>query len=402
LPCKAAPSIFRKSPLLSRSGLFADLSSTSTPAIGTPRDSVPEKSRYLCPRFQPNNALIVTHFAYASRLKSALVPALGLLLTTSLLPSCGTRTDAETAAGAETAEAAKPAVVDTVQLKMQAMRRDSLKADSIVKANGQLPGAILPGKRIIAFYGNIRSKGMGILGREPKEQMLAKFRKVQKEWQAADPSIPIQPALHNVTITAQGAPGKDGKYRLMNSKATIEEVIRWARENNCILFLDVQVGWSDLETELPKLEQYLKSPDIHLGIDPEFALKTKKVKPNRKIGTYDAKDVNYAINFLARIVSENKLPPKVLTVHRFTQGMITNYKNIKLDPRVQVVMHMDGWGNPILKKDSYRDYIVKEPVQYTGFKLFYEYDPRPAPHHMMTPKEVLAELDPKPLYIQYQ
>ncbi|AYA38142.1 hypothetical protein D3Y59_14500 [Hymenobacter oligotrophus] len=345
----------------------------------------------------------MTDFAYASRLKAVVLPALGLFLT-ALLPSCGTRTDAEGNATAEAAEAAaaKPAVVDTVALKREAMRRDSLKADSIVKASGQLPGSILPGKRIIAFYGNIRSKGMGILGREPKEQMLAKFRKVQKEWQAADPSIPVQPALHNVTITAQGSPGKDGKYRLMNSKATIEEVIKWARENNCILFLDVQVGWSDLESELPKLEQYLKSPDIHLGIDPEFALKTKKVKPNRKIGTYDAKDVNYAINFLARIVAENKLPPKVLIVHRFTQGMITNYKNIKLDPRVQVVMHMDGWGNPILKKDSYRDYIVKEPVQYTGFKLFYEYDPRPAPHHMMTPKEVLAELDPKPLYIQYQ
>ena len=188
----------------------------------------------------------------------------------------------------------------------------------------------------------------------------------------------------------------------MNSKATIEETMQWAKEHNCILFLDVQVGLSDLEHELHKLEPYLKDPIVHLGIDPEFAMKTKGVRPGKKIGTYDAKDVNYTINFLARIVSENHLPPKVLTVHRFTQGMITNYQNIKLEPRVQVVMHMDGWGNPILKKDSYRAYIQKQPVQYTGFKLFYEYDPRPKPHHMMTPQEVLAELTPKPLYIQYQ
>ncbi|QDA62486.1 hypothetical protein FHG12_06965 [Hymenobacter jejuensis] len=282
------------------------------------------------------------------------------------------------------------------------MRLDSLKADSIVKASGQLPGAILPGHRIVAFYGNIRSKGMGILGREPKEQMFRKFEKVLAEWQAADPSLPIQPALHNVTITAQGAPGKDGKYRLMNSKATIEEVIGWAKEHKCIIFLDVQVGLSDLEHELPKLEPYLKDPIVHMGIDPEFAMQTKGVRPGKKIGTFDAKDVNYAVKFLARIVSENHLPPKVLTVHRFTQGMITNYKNIKTDPRVQIVMHMDGWGDPTLKKDSYHDYIQTQPVQYTGFKLFYEYDIKPKNSHLMTPKEVLAELTPKPLYVQYQ
>jgi hypothetical protein len=329
--------------------------------------------------------------------------SLGLALSLTTLPGCGSRsgTDSENPAAVANV-AAQPVVVDTVQLKLQAMRRDSLLADSIAKKNGQLPGAILPGHRIVAFYGNIRSKGMGILGREPKEQMLAKFRKVQKEWQEAEPGLPIQPALHSVTITAQADAGKDGKYRLMNSKATIEETIKWAKDNNCIIFLDVQVGLSDLEHELHKLEPYLKDPIVHMGIDPEFAMATKGVRPGKKIGTYDAKDVNYAINFLARIVSENKLPPKVLTVHRFTQGMVTNYKNIKLDPRVQVVMHMDGWGDPTLKKDSYRAYIEKQPVQYTGFKLFYEYDIKPKNSHLMTPKEVLAELNPKPLYIQYQ
>ncbi|GAB2946894.1 lipoprotein [Hymenobacter coalescens] len=329
---------------------------------------------------------------------------MGLLLAPTLLPGCSSKADNESSATATaSADSAKPAVIDTVALQRQAMRRDSLKADSIVKASGQLPGAILPGKRIIAFYGNIRSKGMGILGREPKEQMFRKFAGVLKEWEAADPSIPVQPALHNVTITAQGTPGKDGKWRLMNSKATIEEVISWAREHKCILFLDVQPGHSTLQVELPKLEQYLKQPDIHLGIDPEFSLATMPgVRPNQRIGTLDAKDINFTINYLARIVSENKLPPKVLTVHRFTRKMVTNYKNIKLDPRVQVVMHMDGHGEPTLKKDSYHDYIQTEPVQYTGFKLFYEYDARPKPHHIMTPNEILTQLTPKPLYIQYQ
>ena len=333
---------------------------------------------------------------------AVVVASLGLLAATSFSACKTSPTEGEKSGAATDSVAAAPAPIDSVKLQALAVRRDSLRADSIVRKSGQLPGAILPGKRIVAFYGNIRSKGMGILGREPKEQMFRKFAGVIKEWEAADPSRGVQPALHNVTITAQGTAGKDGKWRLMNSKATIEEVIGWAKEHKCILFLDVQPGHSTLAAELPKLEPYLKDPIVHLGIDPEFSLSTMPgVRPNQKIGTLDAKDVNFAVNFLARIVSENKLPPKVLTVHRFTRKMITNYKNIKLDPRVQIVMHMDGHGEPTLKKDSYHDYIVKEPVQYTGFKLFYEYDARPKPHHIMTPQEVIA-LQPSPLYIQYQ
>lgn len=346
---------------------------------------------------------IHVHFSSTSAWRGAL--GLGLLAGLSLT-ACN-RSEQGEASQSQTGALAtdnKPAPLDTVKLKAQAMRRDSLRADSIAKKTGQLPGAILPGHRIVAFYGNIRSKGMGILGREPKAQMMRKFDKVLAEWQAADPSLPVMPALHSVTITAQGAAGSDGKYRLMNSKSTIEETRAWAKEKNAILFVDVQVGLSDLPHELPKLEEYLKDPTIHLGIDPEFAMATKNARPGKKIGTYDAKDVNYAINFLARIVSENHLPPKILMVHRFTQGMLTNYQNIKLDPRVQVIIDMDGWGDPILKKDSYKAYVQKQPVQYTGLKLFYEYDARRAPHHIFTPKEVLDTLNfkPTPLYIQYQ
>jgi hypothetical protein len=329
-------------------------------------------------------------------------PTLAILGLLTTLAACQNRAGQGETATVDSLAAAKVAPVDTIKLKHLALQRDSLKADSIARKNGQLPGAILPGHRIVAFYGNIRSKGMGILGREPKEQMMRKFDGVLKEWQEADPSLPVMPCLHSVTITAQGAAGADGKYRLMNSASTIEETRAWAKEKNAILFMDVQVGLSDLPHELPKLAEYMKDPTIHLGIDPEFAMATKKARPGKKIGTYDAKDINYAISFLARIVSENHLPPKILMVHRFTQGMVTNYKDIKLDPRVQVIMDMDGWGNTTLKMDSYKAYIKKEPVQYAGFKLFYIYDIKPKPHHMMTPREVLDSLNPKPLYVQYQ
>lgn len=271
--------------------------------------------------------------------------------------------------------------------------------DSLAMIGPKITGYILPKKRILAYYGNPHSKKMGVLGEYPKDEMLRKLDDETKNWEKAD-SLPIQQALHLVATSAQGSPGKDGKYRMRMSDKTILKVIRWAAEHNAICFLDIQVGLADLKPELEHMEKFLKLPYVHLGIDPEFSMKTG-ARPGTKIGTYDAADVNQAVQFLSRIVKENKLPPKILIVHRFTQRMITNYQQIKLDPNVQIVMNMDGWGPPVLKKDSYHDYIQKEPVQFTGFKLFYHNDIKRPPHHLMTPAEVLV-VNPKPVYIQYQ
>ena len=81
--------------------------------------------------------------------------------------------------------------------------------------------------------------------------------------------------------------------------------------------------------------------------------------------------------------------------------MVTNYKNIKNIPEVQVVMDMDGWGDKILKKSTWLRYIKKEPVEFTGFKLFYKNDTKTGTNQLYTPQELLNFI-PKPIYIQYQ
>jgi hypothetical protein len=70
----------------------------------------------------------------------------------------------------------------------------------------------------------------------------------------------------------------------------------------------------------------LALPNVHLGIDPEFSLKNGEI-PGSKIGSFTADDINDAIDFLGWLGKINFL--KVLVVHRFTQGMVTNYKKIK-------------------------------------------------------------------------
>lgn len=263
-----------------------------------------------------------------------------------------------------------------------------------------LTGSILPGKRIVAYYGNPLSKRMGALGAFPKDEMLKHLKQEVAVWEKADPSLPVQPALHLIAVVAQGNPGKDGKYRLIMSTDIIKQVYAWAKEAGAILFIDIQTGHDDLRNLLPKFEWILKNPDVHLGIDPEFNLIASKLKPGKKIGTYDATDINYASNYLKDLVQKYNLPPKVFTVHRFTRNGVTNADKIILRREVQIVMHMDGWGAPWLKRDSYKDYIVTEPVQFTGFKLFYHNDTKKG-DPMMTPQELL-KLCPKPLYIQYQ
>jgi hypothetical protein len=271
---------------------------------------------------------------------------------------------------------------------------------SITKAPYPLPGAILPFKRVVAFYGNLFSKKMGILGELPPNEMLAKLKGECKVWAKADPKTPVQPALHYIAVVAQGDGGKDGKYRYRMPFKQIDTILSMAKKINAIVFLDVQVSLSNIRTELPLFEKYLSMPQVHFGMDPEFSMKDGS-KPGRKIGTYDADDVNYVIGYLAGLVKKNNLPPKILIVHRFTRKMVTNVAGIKPRKEVQVVMDMDGWGEPDLKLGTYRSWISGEPVQFTGYKLFYKNDIKKAPHHMLTPEEVLKN-KPQPIYIQYQ
>jgi hypothetical protein len=269
-----------------------------------------------------------------------------------------------------------------------------------VQCPAPLPGSILPQKRIVAYYGNPLSKRMGALGEYQKDDMLRRLKGEAAKWEKADPLHPVLPALHLIAAVAQGEPGKAGKYRMVMPDKTVNEVYGWAKESGSIMFIDIQTGHEDIRTLLPRFEWILKNPDVHLGLDPEFNLIKSRKVPGSKIGTYDAADINYASQYLRDLVKKYNLPPKVMIVHRFTRNMVTGAKNIALHPEVQMVMNMDGWGAPWLKRDSYKDYVVAEPVQYTGFKLFYHNDTKKG-DPLLTPQDVL-KLNPKPVYIQYQ
>jgi len=333
---------------------------------------------------------------------------LPLLLLSTLACNRGKAADTEN----ETEETATVKVVDSTEKKqvltidtvdynkrMIALSNNDTTGRWPVKTPYPLPGALLPYNRIIAYYGNLYSTRMGILGEIPRKEMLAKLQGEVAKWQAADSTVKTIPALHYIAVTAQGAPGKNNMHRLRMPFKQIDTIISWAKPINALVFLDIQVGHSTVKSEVAELEKYLAMPNVHLGIDPEFSMKNGE-RPGSKIGHFTAADINDAIDILADIVRKNKLTPKVLVVHRFTQGMVKNYKEIKKVPEVQIVMDMDGFGSKVLKKDSYKAYIFKEPVHFSGFKLFYKNDNK-NDWKMYSPEE-LVKFTPKPIYIQYQ
>jgi hypothetical protein len=261
-----------------------------------------------------------------------------------------------------------------------------------------LANALLPRNRVVVYYGNPLSKKMGVLGEYPEPVMIAKLQEEVRKFNAADPATPALPGFHLIVSVAQGSPGRNGLYRLRMTDSLIDHWCKLAESKGYLIFLDVQIGKSTVQAELQPLLPYLKRPYVHLALDPEFSMHhgSEGYVPGRKVGVMDAAEINYAINQLADITKKNNIPPKILVIHRYTRKMVTRYRDIRPVPEVQVVMNMDGFGKPHLKRDSYNAYETMQPVQYTGFKLFYKND-KP----MLTREEVV-KLNPSPVFITFQ
>jgi hypothetical protein len=259
----------------------------------------------------------------------------------------------------------------------------------------QRESGLLPEHRIVAFYGTPASSRMGVLGALPPEEMLARLREQAETYTRADPHTPVLRALDLVTVIAGRDPGPDGLYRQRTPFHVVEQVRSWTEADSLLLFLDIQSGWSPVVSEVLHYLEFLREPRVHLALDPEWAMRPELV-PAEEVGSLDAVEVNQVIDILADLVREEGLPPKILVVHRFTEGMLRGYERIRLDPAVQVVINMDGFGSPQLKTYSYREFVAEQPVQFTGVKLFYELD-RP----LMDPESVLS-LEPPPLVVMYQ
>jgi hypothetical protein len=264
-------------------------------------------------------------------------------------------------------------------------------AQSQVETNDGL----LPQYRLLLFYGFPNNEQMGILGEYDKQRLLELLRDQAAAYEAADPSRPVKIAFEVIASVAQADPQSDGSYLLDAPAELLNEYSEFAEANDMLLFLDVQIGRRKVSAEVEGLRPWLEKPFVHLAIDPEFAME-KGQTPGLHIGQVDGSDITWSQQYLAEISKELGIPPKVLIVHQFQYAMIENKDTVAPMPGVQLVIDMDGWGAPDLKRATYDAVITQQPIEYHGVKLFYKQD---VP--LMTPEEVL-DLSPVPDLIIYQ
>jgi hypothetical protein len=249
----------------------------------------------------------------------------------------------------------------------------------------------LASNQILAYYGNPYVPAMGILGELEPEELVLQLEEHAARYDELNGPRGVQPAFHIVYASAQPDPGKDGLHLIFVDKRTLNEYIDLACEHDILVFLDNQIGRSEVETEMRDILVYLDQPHVHAALDPEFAMPAGEV-PGDAIGTMDAAEVNAAQAVLQTLVEERGLPDKMLVVHRFTDDMVTRSELIQDLPRVRVVMDMDGFGPGEIKQVKFGWYAA--PAEYSGIKLFFKQD---VP--LMSEADVL-ELDPDVIIYQ--
>jgi hypothetical protein len=177
--------------------------------------------------------------------------------------------------------------------------------------------------------------------------------------------------------------------------AQVQEYLDAARKEDLLMFLDIQMGHSTVEAEVPHVLPFLRDPRVHLALDPEFATPPDQ-EPGDVIGGMDAAEINKAQEALQKLVDEYRLPNKILVVHQFWSEMIRNKEALQQFPNVDLVIDMDGFGPASDKIAGYERFVKEDGAAHGGMKLFYEQDTG------LMPPEQVDGLEPQPDVVIYQ
>ena len=256
-------------------------------------------------------------------------------------------------------------------------------------------GSVLQENDILAFYGHPNSKNMGILGRHTKQELLERLNTLAAEYKEASGGRNIVKAFHII----YGTCWPEGEIGIIN-KDKLQEYIDFAAENDMLVFLDHQIGKYDPVKSLERMLPYLKYPNVHLALDPEW----RTTKPMVEIGSVTAEEINRAQQVMQDYITKNNISgDRILVLHQFNYVMIKNRRNVKSDfENVRVVLCMDGHGTPQKKRGTYAFNAEATNIPIKAFKLFLnEKGNTGVDTPLLSPKEVYG-LTPRPYIIMYQ
>ena len=266
---------------------------------------------------------------------------------------------------------------------------------------GELPRGgrtILPRYTVVAFYGAPQHEELGVLGIGTPGQAATKLIAQSRSYAAARP---VLPAFELIATIAHSAPGPQGMFRERQPFAVVKRYLEQVRRFKGILILDIQPGRADFVEEVRALEPFLRQPDVSLALDPEWSV-PEGIEPGKEIGSTSADVVNEVSAYLSQLVQNEDLPQKLLLVHQFTEGMVSDGTSIVSRPGLAIVSNVDGFGTPELKTGVYRQLTAPDVLpsgtagNHTGFKLFYKEDT-----DLMSPQAVMG-LRPRPELVVYE
>ena len=257
------------------------------------------------------------------------------------------------------------------------------------------PQSILLNNDILAFYGHPQSKNMGILGRYSKEELNEKLTTLAAEYRAAGGRNVIK-AFYIIFGTVW--PG--GEIGIIPEQV-LREYVEFCLENDILVFVDHQIGRFTPADSLKRMLPWLKYPNVHLALDPEW----RTLKPMEEIGTISADEINQVQRIMEDYMIENQIPvERLLVIHQFNHVMITNREKVKSNfSKVRLVHCADGFGPPQVKRSSYAFNALASNMPIKGFKLFFNFGIPGAGYDspILSPKEVF-ELKPRPYIVMYQ
>ncbi len=255
---------------------------------------------------------------------------------------------------------------------------------------------LLANTTVVAFYGHPFSRKMGILGLYSKEELAGMVKRYAAMYDGANGSDGAASGYYIIYGTCW--PGGEIGYL---KDSTLEDYILYAQSQGMLVFVDHQIGKYPVRQAMEKILPFLKYPNVHLAIDPEW----RTLIPMKEIGSITAAELNEAQAIMQEYIVANKIPGiRMLVVHQFHEKMIRNRETVRADfDRVLLVHTADGFGSPGVKKSTYAQVAKAENMPVKGFKLFFKSDFPLAGFDdpIMSPQEVMA-LEPRPGLILYQ
>ena len=256
--------------------------------------------------------------------------------------------------------------------------------------------SVLLNSDVFALYGKPNARTMGILGQYSLEEIEPIMNEFVKLYDVANGNRNIIPAFYIIYGTCWPA----GEIGIL-STAIVEQYIAFAAERGWYVFLDHQIGKYPVAEATKKLLPFLKYPNVHLALDPEW----RTTKPMQEIGSVTAEEINEAQQIIQNYMIEHGIGGRrMLVIHQFNAKMIKQRQLVKSNyERVQLIHCSDGFGSPKLKKDTYAYNAAAKNIPLKSFKLFLKPTVEGAGYDIpiMKPEEVFS-LEPRPYLIMYQ